>query len=229
VKGYKLAGAIHYPLDKGPYPWVIMSHGLLSNKESSKYINLAEEIAKEGIAAARFDFRGCGQSEGFIENTTISGRLLDLREFINFALERPDFSGRIGLMGSSLGGYICLLQAPREPSVVATAVWATPSHLNDIEKDKTQGELPKLGDSFYQDLKQYDLIEEIRQVKNVLILHGDKDEMVSVEHAFKIHERLQSPKEMHIFSEGDHRLTRPEDRKKATEMTADWFRRFLLD
>jgi dipeptidyl aminopeptidase/acylaminoacyl peptidase len=228
VEGLRLAGAVHYPHEKGPFPWLIMSHGLLSDKESSKYIRLAEEIAKEGIVAVRFDFRGCGRSEGTIENTTISGRLKDLQEVITFVMEREDFNGRIGLMGSSLGGYISLLQAPREPLVTAASVWATPSHLNDIEQEKTQGNLPRLGNGFYQDLKQFNLLEEIRQVKNVLVLHGDQDEMVPVEHAFRIHERLQPPKEIHILPGGDHRLTKPEDRKKATEMTVFWVKQFLM-
>ena len=48
VEALKLVGIIHYPHEKSPFPWVIMSHGLLSDKESSKYISLAEEIAKEG-------------------------------------------------------------------------------------------------------------------------------------------------------------------------------------
>lgn len=227
VEGLKLAGAIHRPHGQGPFPWVVLSHGLFSDKESAKYIRLAEEIAKEGMAAIRFDYRGLGESEGLIEDTTISGRLKDLQEVVRFVIGRTDSKGRIGLMGSSLGGYLSLLQAPREPFSMATVVWATPSHLNDLENEKAQGDLSRLGDEFYQDLKRYDLLKELCKVKNVLIIHGDQDEMVPVDHAFKIHEHLQSPKEIHIFPDGDHRLTNPEDRKKATEMTVSWLKRFL--
>lgn len=227
AEGLRLAGAIHKPHSRGPFPWVVLSHGLFSDKDSPKYIQLADDIAKAGMAAVRFDYRGCGQSEGFVEDTTISGRLKDLQEIVRFVIEHTDCTGRIGLMGSSLGGYLSLLQTPREPRIMATVVWATPSHLNDLEKKKAKGDLPKLGDAFYQDLKRYDLLRGLGKVKNVLIIHGDQDEMVPVEHAFKMNEYLQSPKEIHILPEGDHRLTEPADRKKATALTVSWFKKFL--
>lgn len=228
VEGLALAGVIHHPNMRGPFSWVMLSHGLLSHKESPKFIHLAEELANEGIAAVRFDYRGCGQSEGLIEDTTISDRLKDLKTVIRFAIERSDCTGRIGLMGSSLGGYLSLLQASREPRIIATAVWATPSHLTDLEKEKPRENHPRPGDDFYQDLKKYDLFEEIDQIKNALVIHGDQDEIVPVRHAFEIHKRLQSPKEIHILPQGDHRLKRPEDRKQATEMTVAWLKRFLV-
>ena len=37
-------------------PCVILSHGLLSSKESSKYLLLSEVLARGGIATCRFDF-----------------------------------------------------------------------------------------------------------------------------------------------------------------------------
>ena len=94
-----------------------------------------------------------------------------------------------------------------------------------VEEARTVGGLPPL--RLDPDLAKEELLEELCKVKNVLIVHGDQDEMVPVDHAFKIHEHLQSPKEIHIFPDGDHRLTNPEDRKKATKMTVSWLKRFL--
>ena len=54
---------------------MIASHGLLASKDSEKYIALGERLSKEGIAMLRFDFRGIGESEGRIEDDTVSRRI----------------------------------------------------------------------------------------------------------------------------------------------------------
>jgi len=162
-----------------------------------------------------------------VENTTISGRLRDLEGVINFALERNECSGKLGLMGSSLGGYLSLLQAARDRRIMATVVWATPSHLKDIDREREKGDLKRLGEGFYRDIYAHDLIEEVKIVKKCLIIHGEMDEMVPYYHAKMLYERIREPKELLILPSGDHRLTNPEDRKKATEATVEWLRKFL--
>src|SRR5512147_2961755 len=103
-EGYRISGILHRPDKKNP-PCVIASHGLLSSKNSEKYIALGERISKEGIAMLRFDFRGIGESEGSEGDNTISKKVADLNGGIDFVRSYPGLGNRIGLMGSSLGGF----------------------------------------------------------------------------------------------------------------------------
>src|SRR4030042_4425793 len=82
-EGLRISGVLHLPEKKDP-PCVIASHGLLSSKDSEKYIALGEQISKEGLAMLRFDFRGIGESEGSEEDNTISKKIADLSAAIDF-------------------------------------------------------------------------------------------------------------------------------------------------
>jgi alpha/beta superfamily hydrolase len=70
-EGMKISGILHLPERENP-PCVITSHGLLSSKNSEKYIALGEQISSEGMAVLRFDFRGIGESEGREEDKILS-------------------------------------------------------------------------------------------------------------------------------------------------------------
>ena len=79
--GLKIRAVVHTPaLDS--WPVVVLCHGFLSHKDSSKYKHLAQVFAQEFIATVRFDFRGCGESEGLLSESSISRRWRDLQRVI---------------------------------------------------------------------------------------------------------------------------------------------------
>jgi dipeptidyl aminopeptidase/acylaminoacyl peptidase len=65
------------------------------------------------------------------------------------------------------------------------------------------------------------------KVSNCLVIHGEKDELVPVDQAWEIFHSLGSPKEIHIIEGGDHRLTDPQHRQRAMDLSVNWFKRFL--
>ena len=72
---------------------------------------LAYSLAKAGIFALRFNFRGVGKSEG----QQTDGRLepLDLAGAIDFALSQPGNNpAKICVIGHGFGAYIAFLYAP---------------------------------------------------------------------------------------------------------------------
>jgi len=138
-EGQKIAGILHLPDKKRP-SCVIASHGLLSSKESEKFIVIGERLSQEEIAVLRFDFRGCGESEGKIEEDTITRRIADLGAAIEFMRSYPGLGKKRGLLGSSLGGYLSLMQASGNQGIRATVIWATPLHLDDLGSRKTEEE-----------------------------------------------------------------------------------------
>ncbi|NIO03071.1 MAG: alpha/beta fold hydrolase [Proteobacteria bacterium] len=226
VRGMKVAGVLHLPDRRSP-PCVIASHGLLSHKDSEKYVELGRRLCREGFAVIRFDFLGCGQSEGKPEDSTVTRRLEELGAVIDFVRSERYLGEAIGLMGSSLGGYLSLCKSAQEKDMKAVVTWATPYRLTGtIPED--EGVQP-LGKRFSDDLKHHDLLTVLGRVHHSLVIHGDMDEAVPVTHATLIHENVGEPKRLEIIRGGDHRFTNPSHREAAYRLTVAWFRGHLGD
>ena len=184
-------------------------------------------LSQEGIALLRFDFRGCGESEGILAESTVSGRIADLGAAIEFARSYRGLGKRMGLLGSSLGGYISLVKAAMNPEVRAVVIWATPFHLDGIESQKDAEGMPLLGEPFFEDLPKHHLLPLLPKVSNGLVIHGQADELVPVDQAWEIFNSLGTYKEIRILEGADHRLTNPDHRQRATDLTVAWFKKFV--
>ncbi len=224
-EGQKIAAILHLPDEENP-PCVIASHGLLSSKNSEKYIALGEQISREGIAMLRFDFRGVGESEGRLEDDTVSRRVADLDSAIAFVKSYPGMGNRTGLLGSSLGGYVSLIGASREKEIGAVVIWATPFHLDDLESKGTE-QNPLPGKPFFDDLPRHRLSPLLPEISNCLVIHGEEDELVPVDQAWEIFHTLGAPKEIRVIEGADHRLTNPAHRQRAIHLSIDWFKKYL--
>jgi pimeloyl-ACP methyl ester carboxylesterase len=221
--GIEIKGIIHWP-ERETAPCVICSHGLFSSKDSPKFVAVTESLARNGIAAIRYDHCGCGESGGRIEDTTVSSRLNDLESVHQFVLGHPRMNGHIGYMGSSMGGYISLFACARHPEVGAVVVWATPFSIRWKRADSVEAGQPLLSELFFEDLQEYALAEVLGNVKRCLVVHGREDELVPVRHAHRILELLDEPKAIEIFPEADHRFTREDDRQRAIALTTEWLK-----
>ena len=65
--GFKLVGILHLPELREPgkrRAAFLVLHGFGSNKDGGSGTAVAKMLAGLGYAALRFDFRGCGESEG---------------------------------------------------------------------------------------------------------------------------------------------------------------------
>jgi len=220
VRRMSISGVLHIPDQKAP-PCVIASHGLLSSKDSEKYVELGSWLSREGLAMIRFDFLVCGQSEGRLEDSTVTGRLEELRAVMDFVRSNGAVGDRFGLMGSSLGGYLSLLKTAQEKDVKAIVTWATPYRLSRPAPN-AEG-VPPVGEEFYDDLKNHDLISILHKVRHCLVIHGDMDELVPLTHASLIYENVGEPKRLEVIPGADHRLTNPDHRERAYRLTAAWF------
>jgi len=225
-EGQRVAGILHLPDEPNP-PCVIASHGLLSSKESTKYIALGEQLSRTGVALLRFDFRGIGESDGRWEDDTVSRRIADLKSAIRFVRSDARFRNRIGLLGSSLGGYVTLIVASSDKEIKASVIWATPFHLDGLEQNQDVEGMPPLGNVFFEDLPRHRLSPLLPKVSKCMVVHGEADELVPVDQAWEIFQGLGSPKEIHVIESADHRLTQPSHRERAMDLSAEWFRKFL--
>ena len=222
VEDRKICGVLHLPSRNNP-PFVITCHGLFSSKQSDKFVAIAKRFTSEGIAVIRFDFGGCGESSGSISNTTVSGRLRELKKVVLFATNHPKLGKKFGILGSSLGGFISLFYAARNP-VSALSVWATPFDLSEVFENAPKSDLSVLKKQFFTDAENYSLSSLLEKTHTVQVIHGKLDETVPWRHAEKIFSIAKDPKKLAIIPGADHSISRSDDRDRAINVSLAWFK-----
>ncbi|MBS1238636.1 MAG: Alpha/beta hydrolase family protein [Deltaproteobacteria bacterium] len=215
------------PEGESRLPCVVLSHGLISSKESTKYVAISERFARAGIASCRFDYHGCGDSGGKIEETTLSIRLDNLNAIVEYALRHhgvnPD---KVGIIGSSFGGTAGLIKSARDKRIKCLSLWATPYVLAKEGNGSIDNIFFK--DDIYTDFSMYDILSESENISHALVVHGEKDETVPCGEGKKIYERLQQPKHIEIIEKGDHVFSDPSHRERVIDLALNWFDKHLI-
>jgi pimeloyl-ACP methyl ester carboxylesterase len=108
---------IAYHLRDGQGPCVVFLGGFKSDMSGTKAVYLQDWAERTGRAFLRFDYSGHGASSGVFEDGAIGDWAEDAMAAIS-ALT----SGKVILVGSSMGGWISLLVARAMPARVAGLV-----------------------------------------------------------------------------------------------------------
>jgi alpha-beta hydrolase superfamily lysophospholipase len=216
---FELKGYLHMPAVPKP-SFVIGCHGLFSDKESPKQIELARQCNRLNVAYFRFDHRGCGESNAPFEAlTSLEARCTDLESAANMLRDRDDLSDHMGLFGSSMGGTVCLAAAgDLAPQTVVT--WAAPIRSTDLVQQHAH---PPGSSNIPFKNNPFDIRTPLAGLSNLLIIHGDADETVPLAHAKEIYDRVGEPKRLVIFPHSDHLLSRTADQKKFQQEVSLWF------
>ncbi|HWP27986.1 MAG TPA: alpha/beta hydrolase [Chloroflexota bacterium] len=121
--GLRLAGVVHTPPDLAPgerRPAFLVLHGFGGNKETGGSVWAAKQLAAWGYVTMRFDFRGCGESEGERGWIICMDQVADTRNAVTYMASRPDVDpDRIALIGSSFGAAVAVYTAGVDPRVAA--------------------------------------------------------------------------------------------------------------
>jgi alpha-beta hydrolase superfamily lysophospholipase len=221
----KLALVLHLPDGPARLPCVVACHGLHASKDSDKYLLLGDVLPAAGLALARFDFRGCGESSGREDETTIASRLEDVEAVLALLDGHPRLDGRFGLLGSSLGGFVALFIASRRPGT-PVVTWNAPASLTELANDDLE-ENRNLGIPFALEFMTGRYALAPPGVSHHLCVHADADDVVGLEHGVQLYEQAAPPCDLLVIAGGDHRLTDAAHRAQAVEASREWFRRFL--
>jgi len=187
--------------------------------------HIADTLADAGYAAARFDFTNdVGKSEGRFEDLRFSGELEDLKTVIEYvsSLDEIDET-RIALAGHSMGGVITIITAVQlnDSNIRCTISLSSPFRVDkerllkfsidkiSLEEWKQAGYVKikspymkssyRLSYDFMAERESFLVEKYASQLKNHLVIHGDSDRGLPVEHAGKIYDCLQEPKKIVII------------------------------
>ncbi len=239
--GTTLRGTVLLPSSGGRPPLVVLCHGIPSGAPvpgEPGYEVLAGRLAEGGAAACFFNFRGTGLSGG---DFSLRGWVSDLEELLEGArAARGAFEGcdpgRIALVGFSGGGAVSIICASRGRGLAGVAAVSAPADFSALLAREGMGEFiahardigiirdpafPPCEEEYYRGMIACNPIEYVAEVAPtpLLIVHGDEDETVPVEAAYRLYEAASDPKELYIVNGGGHQLRfNPE----AMEKTVSW-------
>ena len=121
--GLKLTGVLHLPGERPSEERraaFVVLHGFGSNKDGGGGTAVAKMLAGLGYAALRFDFRGCGESEGERGRVICMEQVRDTRNALSFLAARPEIDPRrIGVVGQSFGAAVAVYAAGVDRRIAA--------------------------------------------------------------------------------------------------------------
>ncbi len=115
----RLVGTLHQPDGDGPFPAIVVVHPANRGETSDPFFDhLRSELPRAGIAVMLFDRRGSGESEGHFATADFVALADDVVAAVDYLQSRPDVDkARIGLHGTSQGGWIAPIAAARRPDI----------------------------------------------------------------------------------------------------------------
>jgi pimeloyl-ACP methyl ester carboxylesterase len=214
---------------QGRGPTVVFLPGFRSDMTGDKATALAAFCAGRGAAILRFDYSGHGASSGDFLDGTIGTWAADALAAID-ALT----TGKLILVGSSMGGWIALLTAVARPDRVAAMVgiaaapdftqrlmWESmaPPERATLQRDGVLYVPSQYGDptpitrTLIEDGANHLVLNGHIPIRcPIRLLHGQADPDVPWELSLRIAEQADTPDvRIVLVKDGDHRLSRPAD------------------
>jgi uncharacterized protein len=114
--GVRLAVSLWLPDTDQPVPVVLETTPYRKRDSSRAYgVYWGRQLARHGVAFARLDARGSGDSEGLLLDEYLPQEQADAAEAIAWLAAQPWCNGSVGMRGVSWGGFITLQTAALAP------------------------------------------------------------------------------------------------------------------
>lgn len=231
VNGLRLQGRKYGTdlFDEEPLPIVIYLHGYGTSRRS--FWELARRFVGQNIMAFAFDFRGCGKSQGRTRTQTIADAFVDVLTAYDLVASWADVdSERIGVLGSSLGGYLAsMLSAERS---VKSLALSAPAIYADDWSGRIIAKIPE--EELLSFRREGDLVNT-RAMKaiaaftgSLLVIRHGHDEQVParVPETYKDLAEKAVRRDLHVIRSACHGHS-PKTRRISDDLCLDWFTREL--
>ncbi|WP_412989629.1 alpha/beta hydrolase [Pediococcus siamensis] len=222
--GLTLHGLLETPAAK-TYDIAVLMHGFTGNLGYDKTDLLAEvarTLQAQGLATIRFDFNGCGKSDGRFQDMTIPSEIADGKAILDYTRKLPHIR-HIYLVGHSQGGVVASMLAGYYPEVITRLVLLAPAAT--LKDDALKGNLmgvtynPKkipetlnlredvvVGGFYLRTAQMLPIYEVAQRYRGpVCVIHGDADTVVD-KIASKRYHAVYDDSELHIIAHGTHQF-----------------------
>ncbi|MCD9024602.1 alpha/beta hydrolase family protein [Cohnella silvisoli] len=244
-----LAATIHYPSkeDKDTnkkMPLVVICHGFVGSRigVDRLFLLASRKLASQGFFVLRFDFAGCGESDGIYGEHGLDSMIAQTRSVLDYGLSLDCVDPlRVTLLGHSLGGAVALLTGTKDRRVKSLALWSPVAHpFNDILRIVGRGvydEAVKKGfadyhgyrlkPEFFESLQQHQPFQEAPQFQgDVFIAHGTADETILADYSFLLEKtfwlRGEGRCDKNILFQADHTYTQGVHKAELYQSTSEW-------
>jgi len=214
-----------YHQTQGRGPTIVFLPGYASDMSGTKAVAVEQWARETGRAALRFDYAGCGESDGAFEDQGLADWRDDALAMIDLV------AGPVVLVGSSMGGWIMLLAALARPSQVVGIVGIAPAPdftdwgfsdaqkmamLSDgrIEEPSDYSDQPTVTTrTFWQSGEANRLMHDpIALDMPIRLVQGQRDPDVPWERTVRLAGLIAGEDvQTWLIKDGDHRLSRPQD------------------
>ena len=236
-----MAAFLDSPEGVKPKAYAIFAHCFTCSKDLKAIGNIDFSLAACGISVLRFDMTGIGESEGNFEETNFTTQLQDfaaVAEFVSAKYEKPKLA-----IGHSLGGCVAIKSAGSIESFKAVAVIASPPEPSalSIKLKKTREQAFKDGiagreiggvkykftPQFFEDIENYNLKRDIRNLKKpLLILHSPADTYSHISNSEIIYDLASQPKSLVSLDDIDHLMLKKSDARYVGSLIGAWFGKY---
>ena len=219
-------------------PHLIFVHGIGSVRSGDKAVGLAARIVGLGYNVLMFDLRGHGSSGG----DKVSGGFYERADVLgafDYLLRRGVDTGRVGLMGFSMGAATSIMAAAQEPGIIAVAADSTYANASELIAREAARKTPipgwltpvfmpaaKLMANGIYGIDIGSLVpEESVAILGypVLVIHGTGDKRIPLEQGQRVADAAKEGSSIWLVPEVDHVdafLTHPDE---YTERVNEYF------
>jgi dipeptidyl aminopeptidase/acylaminoacyl peptidase len=229
--GLKVKGYLAEPKASGKYPGFLYCRGGIKNVGMVRIARITQ-FASEGFVVMAPFYRGNRGGEG--QEDFAGDDRMDASHAYKILETHPKVnSSSIHVFGFSRGGVMALFTAILEPSVRSVVCWGGVSDMKLTYEERIDlrrmmkrviGGTPNKFPERYNNRTPLFEIEKLNAP--VLIIHGVKDENVSVQHAYSLEETLKGNEKLYeswIYDEYDHYFPPAKNREIVRDLT-NWMK-----
>ena len=218
-------------------PLVIMMHDFPEHSDmhalDSMFGVFADRLKKDGFPTLRFDFRGCGQSDGRQQDFCFETAIEDFQTILRWVKNRHGHD-RVAVIATGLNA--CVLAQAYDKNMMAAIVLLWPvfvpmdtplNAINSLENRKFMGEndyVPigqnKIGFLLANEIRNLDVTPLLPQIKTFTqVQQGTADDYTPYKSTDVIKKHLSGLKDFGVFEDGEQYLEDPGMRKQMIDNT----------
>lgn len=207
---------------------VIMVHNFPGNKAAHGDVlgKISNTISNKSYHTLRFDFRGCGESDGREEDFSLESARADLKTVESWAKDQG--YEKFIFIGEGLGAALSVMDAAEDAlcyiflwpvlDLPRMAKYAFKAHeVPDAWEKKGYADINdhRIGLNFINEMNNTDLLPALRAFKNpLMIMHGVKDDVSPAAQLELVRAHVQARRvEITTFHDGTHGLPQENHRR----------------